>query len=257
VRKVLSIVAAIAAGGLATPALAGDILWLDSDHTAYGGTYSTGQSLTFSVNGVNVRASAWSISNGIVKQAKIGVWDAGMGVTYGSNDNSHTVDNVGTKDFLLFQFDKVVELEMARFNTGWHSMSDTDATIGYDTNNLAFGAAPAWHNLTQANALSILDLYNSGSPGNSGNSYRDINPDNKTGNLWLVGAYFDGTNPDGRWNKADGFKLEKLTFTQPTTGVPEPSTWATLLVGFFGLGGAMRSRRRQDCSNKGEALSAA
>jgi hypothetical protein len=30
----------------------------------------------------------------------------------------------------------------------------------------------------------------------------------------------------------------------PTTGVPEPATWALMLTGFFGAGGLLRSRRR-------------
>jgi hypothetical protein len=53
--------------------------------------------------------------------------------------------------------------------------------------------------------------------------------------MWLVGASF--SNPDQNY---DGFKLEKLTFNQPTptprTPLPEPSTWAMMLLGFLGLG---------------------
>jgi hypothetical protein len=248
VRKALSIIAAVAAGSLSVPAVASDLLWLDSQHTPfYSGDQPTGSSLLFSVNGVNVRASAWSLHDGNIYRASLGVWPQGLGVKNGSTDNSHTVDNSGYLDFILFQFDQVVELDMARFNTGWHNMNDTDATIGYDTSNLSFAAPPAWHGQSQA-LLSALDFYSSnagsGGPntsGNSGNSYRDINPNNYTGNLWIVGASFN--NPDGSY-KLDGFKLEKLTFKQ-TGGVPEPSTWAMLLVGFFGIGGALRSSRRR------------
>lgn len=253
-RKVLSIAVAAAASALCTPAMAADVLWLDSDHTAYGGDYATGASLTFLVNGVNVRASAWSIdANGILKQASLGVWDQGLGVKYGNPDNSHTVDNYGTRDFLLFQFDKVVEVVNAQFNTGWHNMYDTDATVGVDTNNLTFANPPAWNNTTAASKFSTLDYYYGSNAGN-GNSYRDINPNNVTGNMWLVGASF--SNPDQNY---DGFKLEKLTFNQPTptprTPLPEPSTWAMMLLGFLGLGAAMRSKRQR--SAEGEALSAA
>ena len=37
--------------------------------------------------------------------------------------------------------------------------------------------------------------------------------------------------------------IGSLSF-EATTGVPEPASWATMLVGFFGLGGMIRSRRR-------------
>ena len=256
-RKILSIVAAAAASALCTPAMAADVLWLDSDHTAYGGDYATGSSLTFLVNGVNVRASAWSIDgNGVLRQASLGVWDYGLGVKYGNPDNSHTVDNYGTKDFVLFQFDRAVELVNAQFNTGWHNMYDTDATIGFDVNNLGWASPPNWAGLSQASQLTTFDLYGSGSAGNSGNSYRDINPSNVTGNMWLIGASF--SNPDQNY---DGFKIEKLTFNQPTptprTPLPEPSTWAMMLIGFLGLGGAMRSRRNRERPANGEARSAA
>ena len=125
-------IAAVAACGMSAPALASDVLWLDGDHTAYGGDYSNGTSLLFSSAGVNVRVSAWTIANGSLYQSSLGVWDGGLGVKNPFSDNSHTVDNSGYQDFLLFQFDQVVELDWARFNTGWHNMNDTDARIGYD-----------------------------------------------------------------------------------------------------------------------------
>jgi hypothetical protein len=250
VRKALSIIAAAAAAGLSAPALASDVLWLDSQHTPfYSGDQPTGSSLLFSSAGVNVRASAWSIGNdGNIYQAQLGVWSEGLGVKNGAGDNSHTVDNSGYKDFLLFQFDQVVELDWARFNTGWHGMNDTDATIGYDLSGLPFGTLPGWNGGSQSQ-LSVFDFYSSNA--SSGDSYRDINPSNHTGNLWIIGASFN--NPDGSY-KLDGFKLEKLTFKQ-TGGVPEPSTWAMLLVGFFGIGGTLRASRRRQLGHS--ALSAA
>lgn len=40
-------------------------------------------------------------------------------------------------------------------------------------------------------------------------------------------------------DSADGYRLDGLTFA----AVPEPSTWAMLLLGFFGMGAALRTRR--------------
>jgi len=45
----------------------------------------------------------------------------------------------------------------------------------------------------------------------------------------------------------EGWGLEQVAVTG-TPGVPEPATWAMMLVGFGGLGAAMRSRRGQSAA---------
>jgi len=50
-----------------------------------------------------------------------------------------------------------------------------------------------------------------------------------------------GCGRDGHW----AFDILNVEAAQTTTGVPEPATWALLLVGFGLIGGAMRSRRPQ------------
>ena len=39
-------------------------------------------------------------------------------------------------------------------------------------------------------------------------------------------------------------RVDDLAGTAAVIGVPEPASWALMLVGFFGLGGALRTRRR-------------
>jgi len=66
---------------------------------------------------------------------------------------------------------------------------------------------------------------------------------------------FDGGNAAGTWrlNIRDQFGFDSgrlgswtLTVTGAETGaVPEPATWAMLMLGFFAIGGAMRSRQRK------------
>ena len=41
---------------------------------------------------------------------------------------------------------------------------------------------------------------------------------------------------------ADGYRLDSLTLA----AVPEPATWATMLIGFFGAGALLRGRRREE-----------
>lgn len=236
-RRFLTIAAMSGAAALAAPAEA-SVVWLDSDHTSYGGYYAPGQSLLFSGGGVNVRASAWSIdTGGTIHEAQLGVWDQGLGVRNGTNDNSHTVDNSGWLDFILLQFDEAVELSYAEFNTGWHGMNDTDATIGYALSALPFASPPGWDGLSDA-VLSGFNLYSSNA--GSGYSLRNVNPGDNVGNLWLIGASF--TQPD---RHLDGFKLEKVKF-EATPAVPEPATWLMMILGFGFVGGLMRSRRRQN-----------
>lgn len=66
---------------------------------------------------------------------------------------------------------------------------------------------------------------------------------------------FDGGTAAGTWqlNIRDQFGFDSgslggwtLTLTDAETGaVPEPATWAMLMLGFFAIGGAMRSRQRK------------
>lgn len=50
--------------------------------------------------------------------------------------------------------------------------------------------------------------------------------------------YYDFVEVSHPKNQGDNFLIDTVT-----TGVPEPASWAMMLMGFFGLGGALRSRR--------------
>ena len=217
---------------LANPASAAEWLYFNT-----GGSVS-GAGRTFTDGTVNVRASAWSVDLATkVRQATLGYYSEGLGVTYG-NDNSHTVDNKGTRDFVLLQFDKAVTLDSAMFKTGWHSMKDTDATIGFADLDLAYTAQPGFNNQFAAFALKDFTTYSSGSFGKSGNSTRAINLNSYTGDTWLVAAG-SPLSPD---LYADGFKLKGVSYSVAAPAVPEPATWAMLLLGFGSIGAVLRSR---------------
>jgi len=246
-RRFLPAVATLVAAVLGTPAMAAEI-WLDADHTAYSNGQTASGSFTFSGGGVNLRVSAWSInSSGVISSAQLGIWDPGLGIVSGRTDNTHMIDNSGSRDFLLFQFDKAVELEKAWFNTGWDGISDTDATIGYALSTLGFASPPPLNGKNESYLTGTspgqLGLETYGSLGALGNNNRPINPGDDVGNLWLIGASFAKSQA-----KLDGFKLEKISFNvapPPPPAVPEPATWLMMILGFGFVGGAMRARRRE------------
>ncbi|WP_411290547.1 PEP-CTERM sorting domain-containing protein [Sphingorhabdus sp.] len=234
------LLAAFVSSTFSGAANASQVIWLDSDHSSYYGDQPIGGSVTFKTPSADAKVTAWSIgSDNKIYQARLGVWESGIGVKNGSNDNSHTIDNSGSRDFIVIQFDKLVQLANATFNTGWHGFNDTDATIGYLISGAPFSTTV---NLTGANqsTLSSYNLFESGGNGYSGNSVRPINPNGNVGNTWLIGASFN--NPDGSY-KLDGFKLEKLSFS--VAAVPEPSTWMFMLLGMTGVGYTMRRKDKQ------------
>ncbi len=53
--------------------------------------------------------------------------------------------------------------------------------------------------------------------------------------------YYDFVEKSDPGGQGDNFLISEITAVP--TAVPEPATWAMMLVGFFGLGGVLRSRR--------------
>lgn len=192
---------------------------------------------TTSTNGaVSVRATGWHSGGGTVLDAYLGAFAAGYGVTGGSADQ-HFVDNYLATDFVLLQFSRPVVLTSAVFNVFSNPVfgtpADSDATIaaGYApggswTSNLfSSGASTGSVASNFYNAFGSYVSTNSGAP-------RAINLGGLNGNVWAISA----GGIDGNF---DGFKLSQIT----ATAVPEPATWALMILGFGAIGFAMRSRR--------------
>ncbi len=217
---------------LAVPASAAE--WLD--FTASGTASGAGR--VYADGKVKVSATAWSIdSSSAVKQSSLGRYSQGLGVSF-SGDNSHTVDNMGRRDFIVLQFDQNVVLDSGEFRTGWHGMNDTDAQIGFANMSQSFTTQPGFNGKAATVALAGFQTWSSGSVGKSGNSIRGINSAGHNGNTWLIGAGLAGS-PDAF---PDGFKLKGVSYTMAPTAVPEPSTWAMMLLGFGAVGAAVRRR---------------
>ena len=193
-----------------------------------------------------VRATAWSLetvnNNTFVRDSKLMVYDGGLGVisdddANGAN-NRHAFDNSVRKDFVLLQFDKPVRLLNATFNTysvlGGTKDSDAIIKYGWTQNPWNSSLAPIINDKNVSVLNGLFTGFHQSLTTSTGNSTRNINDQNKWGNLWLIGS--DWTNSDG---KIDGFKLNNLEV------VPEPATWAMMICGFGFVGAAMRRKTRQ------------
>lgn len=196
---------------------------------------------------INVRATAWSAQNSIVRSSYLGAYSNGLGVTNrgegSGGNNSHTVDNEGRTDFILFQFDKPVEFLSGRFtayklcNT---CTADTDASIDYGTTATAWNAGLSLDNTNISVVNGILNGVGYEALGGSTSGIRDLQPGaagQKVGNIWMVASSF--INQDG---KKDSFKFDDLavSYIDP---LPEPGSWALMLGGFGMVGFALRRRR--------------
>ncbi|KTT69406.1 PEPxxWA-CTERM sorting domain-containing protein [Sphingomonas endophytica] len=259
---------AIAATALmaAMPAQAADFL-IDTTKGASSGNVN-GNTITYSVTStdgkstLNVKATGWSRGfDGNYTAGKVEAFDPwGLGVYQaGQNEqnrtNFHQIDNADGWEFVVLQFDQSVSLQSAvltPFQLAGRNYIDDDAFIA--RGNASF--ASAMSNLTLRNLEASLNYDPSKQSGDAwfnSNSNNDVSvkpygatnqisnrqnynlsPD-KSGNVWIIGGSFNG--PDG-FN--DAFKLNQV---KVSSGVPEPMTWMTMILGFGVVGAALRRRR--------------
>ncbi|NEX20330.1 hypothetical protein G3480_08420 [Thiorhodococcus mannitoliphagus] len=177
-----------------------------------GGNGSIGNTATFTdtTGTVSVDASGWTRSRSTNDQVSLGQWEPGLGVQF-SGDNSHTVDNSGPDDFVLFDFgslDVTVEtITLARYG---------DADISYSSGSVWDG------NLTHQN-----------NRGGSGGSELTI--------------ALSSLAPDSLWrffakigDRDDSFKISGMT----VSAVPLPAAawlFGSAVLGFVGIGYRQRS----------------
>lgn len=211
---------------------------------------STIRFTTATVGGVQVRISAWSLSgtsgSGAVGKSAIQQYSTGLGAVTSPNDstgdNTHTIDNKHTRDFLLFQFDQSVRLidaKLTAYKLPGASLSDTDFTVGRGT------IASPWTtqlNLTGTTSAGLAALLTGGMQnynGPSGTSTQTLSALGAYGNLWIVGTSFANSGT------FDAFKFSQLRVaTAPP--VPEASTWMMMIVGFGAVGATVRRTRRME-----------
>ncbi len=196
---------------------------------------------------INVRVTAWNLSSGVVKNAYLGAYGTGLGVTNRNegdgSGNRHAIDNSSGNgnDFIILQFDKAVEFLSGRFTT-WEVAADSDTTVDYGTSATAWNAGLTLHNQSESTLNGLLNGSRYHVDGNSAPNgvVHDLQPGapgQKVGNLWMVASSF--INQDG---KKDSFKFDDLTVSY-IDPLPEPGSWALMLGGFGMVGFALRRRR--------------
>lgn len=253
-RKGLWIFAAMAVLGTAAPATAAATINTIATFSGTGKTV-TNNAMNINDGTVRVQITSWNTTSTNLSTASarargtLAMYDYGLGTTY-SGDSSHTVDNEGRYDFILLQFNTAVALNTVTFTSGWDGLYDSDATISYANINLAAGQTYQSVGTTFWNAAgaklqankTTSNKTNSFTQGVVNTSRRQVNPSLVTSNVWLIAAKI-GDNDTYR----DAFKIKGFTYVDPydnAGAVPEPATWAMLILGMGMVGGAMRRRNR-------------
>lgn len=242
--KSLAAACAAALFAFATPAAASVTITFSGSGSGTDGT--DGNIRPFSNGGISVQASGWSYEGSTLETAFLGRYSSGLGVTNnsegnGSTNNNHTVDNLGQRDFILLVFNQAVNIQsavLAPFDIS-PTANDNDAWVSYaNLGGLFTSPTPTAVPLNSA-LWALLNANDWTVSGNMSSPYStSLNSAGLYGNAWLIGA--GNPNPD---RNDDGFKLSSIV-VNPAPAVPEPATWAMMLMGFGAAGYSMRRRRK-------------
>ena len=157
---------------------------------------------TFTQDGVSVDVSAFSSnkSGGDWKTAYLGAYSGGLGVTNRNEDGSlHRVDNGGSNDYILFEFDQDVTVDRALLA---YIVDDSDISVW-------IGDRDGDISLLDNHILSDFTKENNNG-GNGGSDYKrwaNFNADELTGDTIIISARHDDHD--------DAFKLKKLDLSVP------------------------------------------
>lgn len=236
-KKILVIGVALAALA-ATPAAAAEYVFTTTGSSALNGTAGNTRnySATSGSSTLNLQTSAWQLnkSTGAVNSAFLGAWSAGLGVTgngdYSGDYGLHQVDNHGGYvDFIFMQFSQAVTLEaLGMYSYGISGVASADHDFATFALNLA---SPQWNSLLNLSTAGLntsgwLEVFGGGSSGSFDTGATG------SSRQWLVAAAPSHAN--------DAFKLNSVTVE---SAVPEPGTWAMMLMGFGAMGFALRRGR--------------
>lgn len=196
---------------------------------------------------LKVMITAWQAnqSTNAIISAALGAYDGGFGVTgvgdqNGAN-NYHQMDNAGGyTDFIMLQFSRAVQLTSATLNeygidNPYGSGNSTDSDMSFLNLGALIPAPAQWNS-----SINLATLANNTAlwTQNDGTGDRTATFSNLAfSQVWLISAAQLPTN-----DRDDGFKLSKLV-VKATPAVPEPATWAMLIMGFGAIGASLRRRK--------------
>ena len=199
-------------------------------------------SMVFSGGGVSATARSWSISrsgtNPKLAQSEVVQWAPGLG----SKNSSETittipyvpyyVDNQDHYDFILFVFDRKVDLTSLSVNPSGNTF-DTDASYWFG--NVATGVSLTGKDLSELTPLGFgTQKNNDTSPDNLARTFNLTGAPTGGVNALLVGARFSGDSD------FDRFKISTVRGNTIAV-VPEPGAVGLVALGF--VLAAIRRRR--------------
>jgi len=208
---------------------------------------SAGSCYTFGsgADKINVHVSGWTLSGdtNTINSATLGIYGAGFGVIsgddYNGNYNLHAIDNLSTYNFVVLQFDKSVQLKSFTadpYEIGNYGYVDSDASFGSGTSAAAWNSNP-FVTGNSSQLFNIIPLNSFTNSDTTSNSLRTVTTSG-SGNFWVVAARL-GKND----SELDNFKLDQLKFTASPQAVPEPATWAMMILGMGAVGASLRRRK--------------
>jgi len=201
-----------------------------------GGVGTTGSSLSFTQSGVKVTASAWSYtkgsSNTALEASKLGQYSPGLGVVNNEEDGSspwHQVDNFGQNDYVLFVFDKLVDITSVKVQA---SPGPYDQDVSYWVGKIA--ASTSLDNVTYSGLAALGFGSEQIVLGSSTLNAKTVGIDAPSSGVNAILFGPQRANADG---STDAFKINSIT----ATVVPEPSAALLSLIGACAL--PVRRRR--------------
>ncbi len=169
---------------------------------------------TFTSGSVSVNVSAFSRdkASGVWSTAYLGSYGGGLGVTDSSegdgSGNTHTVDNVGRDNYVLFEFNQNVVVDSAFLG---YVIDDSDLTVWIGTLSNPFSN----HRTLSDSLLQSLGFVEVNLTDVTSARWADINAGNLSGNVLIIAAYTEDATPEDR------FKIEKLVVKPSGSAVYE------------------------------------
>jgi hypothetical protein len=162
-----------------------------------------GNTRLFTLPEVSVKTSGFSRdkSTGAWESAYLGRYSGGLGVTDSSEgsgaNNSHTVDNIGRNNYVLFEFSKSVMIDQAFLG---YVVGDSDLRVWIGNVPTPFASKITLSDpLLNSFAFTEPNLTDSSDP-----RWADLNAGNVSGNILVIAALPEDDTPEDR------FKIAKL-----------------------------------------------